>query len=424
VTSLEDRLRRDLRAAGNRARPGMIRPLRAPDQALRHGVAREHSAARRRRIVRIVAPVKAAVAVVGIITGVTLSGVGTGRSLQHNSGPVVAQMLPGKMPPYYVIATNGVRDHRAVITATVRSSATGAVLSSTLVWRATSTKPPKGLLPYFGDSASVTGITADASDRIFAIGTSAGDFLLRLSADGRSGRVTRIPSVHTDDLNWLQIALSPSGTELAIDITYSPGRKHLDNPGIEVLSLKTGATRMWVQHTGGRLFMGNIAWAPDGKQIAFQWGSGYGLLDLAGTPSGPRRLPVRGAGDVLFANSVYAASLNLITTKAHLVTHPVGRATEVMQIVEMKSLAGGLRRVLYQYSAAYHGTRMNGGLGGELARDCQVLAEAQRGVHALIACPQFGRLDGGKFTPLPGVPPATGNELLIGPVPIGYNVAW
>jgi len=396
MTDLEDRLRRDLRAAGERTRPGTIRPLRAPDAAQRR------RAARRRRAIRMFAPVTAAVAVIGIVTGVTLSGMATGHNSRHNSGPVVAEMLPGKTPPYYVVLTGKTHGRRSAITATVRSSATGAVLSSVLVWH--SSHPSIG---FAAPGESAMAVTADASGRTFAIATLHGNFLLRLSADGRSAHLSHLPSVRTDDLSWGQIALSPNGAELAIGITYSPPPSHDDNPGIEVLSLKTGAKKTWVQHTGGRLFLNGIAWAPDGQQIAFQWGYGYGLLDLAGTPSGPGRLKVRGPGEVLFANSVHATSLSLITTRDHLVTSKDGRRTEVMQVVELKSLSGGVARVLYQYTTAYHGDSLNGGPAGELASDCQVLSEAARGVHALIACPSFGRLDGSKFTPLPGVAPAS-----------------
>lgn len=396
MTDLEDRLRRDLRAAGERTHPCSIRPLQAPDAA------RRQRAVRRRRAIRIVAPVTAAVAVIGIVAGVALSGQATGRNSHRNSGALVAVMLPGKTPPYYVVLAQASRSSREVITATVRSSSTGAALSSVVVWRSAKVSP----LHPTQSAGGPLGISADAGDRRFAISTSGGDFLLQLSADGRSPHLSRIPSVHTGDLNWGQIALSPSGTELAVAITYSPGPSHLQNPGIEVLSLTTGAKRIWVQRTDGRLFLDNIAWAPDGSQIAFQWGSGYGLLDLTGTLTGPGRLPAGGPGADLFRNSVHAASLALITTKDHLITDPDGGRSEVMQVVELRSLAGGIRRVLYQYTIAYHGTRLTGGPAAALASHCQVVSEAARGVHALIACPGFGRLDGSKFTSLRGAPPA------------------
>jgi hypothetical protein len=35
---------------------------------------------------------------------------------------------------------------------------------------------------------------------------------------------------------------------------------------------------------------------------------------------------------------------------------------------------------------------------------CRILALGPTGVHALVECFGFGRLDGTRFTPLPGVP--------------------
>jgi hypothetical protein len=418
MTDLEDRLRLDLQAAGERTRPGSIRPLQAPNAA------RRRRAALRRRVIRIVAPVTAAIAVIGIVTGVTLSGAATGHNAHRNSPPVVAEMLPGKTPPYYVVLADGIRNGREVITATVRASATAAVLSSVLVWRSaresdTPVKPSR-LSATPSTTTGPFGISADANDRTFAISGPGGDFLLHLSADGRSAHLSRIPYGNSGNLSWGQIALSPSGTELAIAITYSPGRHHIDNPGIEVLSLRTGAKKIWVQHTGGRLFLNGIAWAPNGRGVAFQWGSGYGLLDLAGTPSGPGRLPVRGPGENLFRDSVHAASLTLITTKARLVTLPDGVRREVAQVVELKSLSGGLRRVLYQYTTRYHKELSPN---QELGQDCVVLSEAALGVHALIACPQFGQLNGSKFTSLPGVAPVSGHNVF-GAFGIGSTAAW
>jgi hypothetical protein len=39
-----------------------------------------------------------------------------------------------------------------------------------------------------------------------------------------------------------------------------------------------------------------------------------------------------------------------------------------------------------------------------LDQACNVLSLAPEGVHVLVACYAFGRLDGNVFTPLPGFP--------------------
>jgi hypothetical protein len=42
-----------------------------------------------------------------------------------------------------------------------------------------------------------------------------------------------------------------------------------------------------------------------------------------------------------------------------------------------------------------------------LGQSCSVLSLGPVGVHALVQCSGFGRLDGSQFTPLPGVPDPT-----------------
>ncbi len=39
-----------------------------------------------------------------------------------------------------------------------------------------------------------------------------------------------------------------------------------------------------------------------------------------------------------------------------------------------------------------------------LDHGCQVLSLGPTGIHALVQCFGFGRVDNGRFTPLPGVP--------------------
>jgi hypothetical protein len=77
----------------------------------------------------------------------------------------------------------------------------------------------------------------------------------------------------------------------------------------------------------------------------------------------------------------------------------------VAKIVELSARTGQLLRVLHTVTKR---DVMPGPDGVDnaiaLDGDCRVMALGPTGVHALIECFGFGRLDGGRFTPLPGVP--------------------
>jgi hypothetical protein len=60
-----------------------------------------------------------------------------------------------------------------------------------------------------------------------------------------------------------------------------------------------------------------------------------------------------------------------------------------------------------------HGVSRNQGMNSatSLAQECNVLSLAPSGVHLLVACYAFGRLDGNVFTPLPGFPSPSSSGL-------------
>lgn len=49
-------------------------------------------------------------------------------------------------------------------------------------------------------------------------------------------------------------------------------------------------------------------------------------------------------------------------------------------------------------------TTGNNASAGQLDQECNVVSLAPAGIHALAACFGFGRVDGHRFTPLPGFP--------------------
>jgi hypothetical protein len=140
MTDVEDRLRRDLKIIWEDAQQGPIRPLRVPP------------ARRRSRAVRWLAPVAAMAAVIGIITGVSLAGRGTGHRPPSTR-------VPAGTPKYYVTLNESVANN---VTATVRDSATGVILASVLIEHHVQVDA--------GPVLSATWISAAANDRVFAIG--------------------------------------------------------------------------------------------------------------------------------------------------------------------------------------------------------------------------------------------------------------
>jgi hypothetical protein len=105
----------------------------------------------------------------------------------------------------------------------------------------------------------------------------------------------------------------------------------------------------------------------------------------------------------------------VITSTARNVRERDGRDTVVAQIVERSASTGMLVRVLHT------ATERDVASGQELYFDlrCRALAMAPRGFHVLIDCFGFGRLDGTRFTPLPGVPATR-----FPPVPVGAAPAY
>ncbi len=416
MTDLEDRLRRHLKIHSERIGPESVRPLRVPPPR------------RRSATVRWLAPVAAVAAVIALIAGVSLAG--------QSAGSRPAAGTVSGMPPYYVALTGATRAQGPVLTATVRDSATGAALTAVGV----PVQDPKVSLPakhtvqhskQSGSSPVVaapmpSGISAAADGRTFAITDDLGFFLLRVAADGRSARLTRLP-INASNMSSDDAALSPDGSQLAIDVEpCSNGGCH---EAIEVVSLTTGGTKVWtVPHVAVGL---NPAWVDDGQEIMFLWDNGqtpapaarfgYRLLNAA-APGGNLIASSRPVPSPSLQNGWYVPGAvltpdgsALITTDYRNVPGPDGRGTAYLRVVELSASTGRLLRVLHVGTEPYGGRN----LALFVDEDCNVLALGPAGLHALVQCPTLGRIDGSKFTPLPGVPvamnPATG---------IGGTAAW
>jgi hypothetical protein len=399
VTELEERLSRELKELSERAQPGLIRPLREP------------RARRRPRAVRWLAPVAAVAAVLAVIAGVSMIGRPGGRV-----PPPVATRAP--MPRYYVTvwqtyaaSNNG----RALPTyAVVHDSATGAALATVRV-------------PTLTDSQGATqgpSITAAGDDRTFVIMEQSDTarvsrfYLLRVAPNGRSATLSRLPVSVPAYLAQTDVALSPDGTRLAMDVQdCSATAQSCTYTGIRVVTIATGAVSTWTTRANGSPF--NVSWAGN-ERVAFQWQAGS-RTPPPGQHTGYRLLSLTGAGRNLMASLpigsprpeptqyvpaalVTADGNTVVTSTVQNIPDGDGRYTVVAKVIELSARTGRLLRVLHT-ATVRNATGGQSGTTGQLDQECNVLSLAPSdGIQVLVACFAVGRVDGDQFTPLPGLP--------------------
>jgi len=423
MTDLEDRLRRDLQKVSERAGAGSIRPLRDP------------LGRRPPRAVRWLAPVAAVAAVVGVVAGVSLAS----RSQGHRSASVLSPGQPepvGPMPPYYVTLAETYPQNAPW--AFVRDSATGAVLTSVHL--------PALVTNYGSSSPSITAgddltyiITVSGSETVgkttrtstfkmpatprYPHGrtvTLSGPadvvtinryYLMRVAADGRSASLTRLDiplSPHATRIGLSGVTLSPDGSMVATAL-QDCDRGGCLYTGIQVVTLATGASRTWTTQARGAPFV--VSWAGNGH-VAFQWGRGYRLLDITQPGSNLLASSVPIAGPPPVATGFVPPALvtsdgrAVITSTVQNIPEGNGRDTVVGKIVELDASTGQLLAVLYTATARDVTTQQDTVQTNvsDLDQTCKVVSLAPGGVHALVQCFGFGRVDGARFTPLPGVP--------------------
>jgi hypothetical protein len=390
MTQLEERLRRGMKRYSERIRPEAIRPLQEP------------SGARRSRAVRWLAPATAAVAVIGVIVGVSLSGQRAQRPSASQLRPTGESVLKG-MPRYYVtVFQTYAGRNNPIEEAVVHDSATGAALSSVHV----------PLMEVQGGFDG-PGITAAANDRTFVVfetGTKS-FFLLRVAADGRSVTRSRLRIGVRAPYENNAVALSPDGRQLAMQVQYCPHGGSCATTGIWIVTIATGVTRTWTTQKPGAAF--DVSWAGN-DQVAFRWQGqsqpGYRLLSvtgpggnlLASTPiASPQPEPTEYTPTAL----VTANGRTVFTTNIKNIPDGHGTDTVVAKVIELDAQTGKLLRVLR--TVTMHGVSTNpdsANSAGSLDQSCNVRSLAPSGVHLLVACYAFGRLDGSVFTPLPGFP--------------------
>ncbi|HUB41373.1 MAG TPA: hypothetical protein VMA72_21225 [Streptosporangiaceae bacterium] len=397
MTHLEERLRRGMKDYSERVRPEAIRPLREPSRA------------RRSRVVRWLAPAMAAVAVTGVIVGVSLSGQRTERPGATQPGQTRGSALKG-MPRYYVTVFETYAGSRnsPIEEAVVHDSATGAALSSVRV-------PLVKVQGGYGGPA----ITAAANDRTFVVletGTTS-FFRLRVAADGRSVTRSRLRIGGMAPYEGDSVALSPDGTQLAMQVQHCPHKGSCEYTGIRIVTLASGVAHSWTTREAGAPFV--ISWVGN-DQVAFEWEgqsqSGYRLLNVSG-PGGnllasrPIASPQPEPTDYTPAALVTANGRTVFTSNVKIIPDGHGTNTVVARIMELDARTGRLLRVLR--TVTVRGVSRTQGMNSatSLSQACNVLSLAPSGVHLLVACYAFGRLDGNVFTPLPGFPSPSASGL-------------
>ena len=394
MTDLEQRLRRDLKHISERVGPDSIRPLRVP------------LVRRRSRVARWLAPVVAVAAVIGVITGVSVVGPSGGNQPPAGNQPVPVIAQPtGPMPRYYVTAFQtygGGSNGEPGTFAVVHDSATGAALATVRVPTLTAHDDMGGLR-----------ISAAGDDRTFLITQQPGAavigfYLLHVATDGRSAKLSKLPVNIPGSLTVVDQALSPDGRRLALAVQDCNTRS-CRYDGIRVVTLATGAVSSWTTTANG--FPLNVSWVGNG-QLAFEWQSGaqvappgqqtgYRLLSLGGP--GRALLAARAIGSPTPEPTHYLPAALVTADGSIVVTSTVQNmpgGTVVAKIIELSARTGQLLRVLHTATMAAGGS--NGT--GQLDQDCNVLSLAPSGLHVLVACFAFGRVDGSRFTPLPGFP--------------------
>jgi hypothetical protein len=211
----------------------------------------------------VIAPVAAALAVAGVITGVAFATRSLGPAHRPANGALAT--TGNSMPRFYVTLSQF--DPSGRLVAEVHASQTGQVLSQTKVG-------------YFGNGV---GISTDRSDRAYVIDAAASNvvghnqivlYLLRVSASGRSTTLTKLPLVllpaGTSDVVD-GIAVSPNGAKLAVALQVSHNARALNSRGeIVVYSLRGGATQTWTAPEENSVPW-SPAWTGGNRYLTFVW---------------------------------------------------------------------------------------------------------------------------------------------------------
>ena len=371
MNTTEERLRTAIRETAAEITAGSTLPLslpepsrRVPRPRLRLRGARHPDGWR-----RAIAPAAAAASVIAVVAAsLVLTSGGGSRGQGPGSGtetPAARAAALASVPPYYVALTGDAAEAQHAV---VRATATGAVL-------ATITAPR----PY----RTLTWVSGAADDRTFILaaqrwwqirpgkaGQAAenrdGDtrvrfFRLQLGSTGHVTQLTELSLPQKPRAGQLAgIALSPDGSELALDLTPGSGPSER-NPEILGINLATGSQREWVWPGTG--WVGNfkpmgepLSWTADGRMLAFQkWtGNNVAVRLLDTTARGADLRSARLVARFFSRDGVFTigpAANTIITPDGTKVVVPSARYTlrpdtTELRITEFSSSTGNVVRIL------------------------------------------------------------------------------
>jgi hypothetical protein len=307
------------------------------------------------------------------------------------TGPLPAGDAVSGMPRYYVTT-----DHFRPV-AEVRDSATGKLLATVALPR--TIDPKTSQIAAVGDGHTFALALLSFPRTRF--------YRLRVTDGGRSARLTALNAAPLPPGEYADgIAVSPDGSRLAVAIQRSGGQ----HGTVEVVSLATGATRIWTTTQAG--LPAGVSWAGS-NTLGFFWegtgaaqgDSGLWQLNTAapghGLLSGRKVLPAVTGGDTIQDAQLTAAG-TVIAAVTYNGTAHVARGTVVGGIVELSARTGRPLSTLLAEHAAYSA---DPGQPGWYIGSCLLAAADRTGSHLLVSCDRFGRLDRGRFTALPGAAP-------------------
>jgi hypothetical protein len=311
---------------------------------------------RRRHVPGWIAPVAAAVAVIAVASSVVLARDLPGTGHAASAEAAAASALPG----YYVLLDQPRQKAPALRDVRIGDSFTGKTVATIA--------PPAG--------STFTGVTAAADDRTFIVDTMTTArnadlplaitwYLLRITPGAGPGyRLTRLSVPDMSTWAVQGIALSSSGTELALALVASGGGAGTPRDELRIYSVATAKLlHYWSSGNPGEwgpvitspgLQDLPLYWADNDRALAFGVGSGQRLLNVAapghnltadskpGWPSG-----ADGPGCVLSSGGKTTVCLVEAISKAHDVSDDVLRWVAYS--------ASGAARTLYQVTAKVPG---------------------------------------------------------------------
>jgi hypothetical protein len=353
------------------------------------------------RWLRAAAPLAAALAVAGVVGGLVLVAHLSPTPGRHASGALAA--ADKGMPSLYV--TLSFQGEPSRVVAEVHAARAGQVLSKVNV----------------GPVVAAPWITADRSGRTYVINAGARNggaalYKLRVSGDGHSAKVTKLPinlpSPASHQVVVDGLALSPDGSKLAVALQDVRGKGVGNLTGtMRVYRLAGGAPQAWAAPGDPGLPFSPVWTGAD--QLTFVWQdhlrgtewfydgrSQIRVLDTAarGRNLLSSRVLVTGGGRLGFIQSALAGPGDSPIMAATFRVSPAGgtSGTASLQLAEL-SANGAVRKVFAKPTFHYFGQVQE----GRVVARCQVVGIDATGQHTLANCPSFGRIDHGKFTPLP-----------------------